>query len=372
MKHVCKNDHCTGCMACVDICPKAAIEIRDNLSSFHAVILEEKCVNCGACFKVCPSNSQPESKAAGSWYQGWAKTPEIREGASSGGLASELMNAFIRNGGEVCSCSFENGEFIFSIESQVENLKKYAGSKYVKSNPEGIHREISSRLKIGKKVLFIGLPCQVAGLKKYVNSSLQKNLYTVDLICHGTPSTKVLEAFLKQYGYGLGDIRDIRFRIKSRIQITDQEKALGKEGIMDTYSIAFMYALCYTENCYHCLYAKPERVSDLTIGDSWGSVLSESEQKKGISLVLCQTEKGNELLEKSNLHLEEVDVDRAILFNRQLVEPSEIPKMRRKFLEGLEKGKKFNYLVYRACPKKSLKQLIKRILIFLKIYNGGG
>lgn len=369
MKYVCGANQCTGCMACVDICPKEAITIHDDIAAFNAVIQEEKCVNCGACYRVCQNNNMVKLQQAQNWYQGWAENVETRSAASSGGLASELMASFVRTGGKVCSCSFKNGKFLFSIESQPANLGKFAGSKYVKSNPNGIYKQIASELRNGKKLMFIGLPCQVAGLKKYITPDLQKNLYTVDMICHGTPSVKVLERFLAQYGYTLKDLHDILFRIKDRRQIAEKYKPIVRNGIMDCYSIAFMYALCYTENCYHCSFAKKERISDITIGDSWGSALDLSEQKKGVSLVLCQTKKGQKLLEQANLHLEDADREQAILYNQQLVMPSRMPKARNMFLEGLKRGKKFNRLVCMAKPSKYFKQLMKRMLMDLHIYK---
>ena len=41
MKTVCKLDQCTGCMACIDICPKDAVRIKDSLISYNAIIDEK-------------------------------------------------------------------------------------------------------------------------------------------------------------------------------------------------------------------------------------------------------------------------------------------------------------------------------------------
>ena len=65
-----------------------------------------------------------------------------------------------------------------------------------------------------------------------------------------------------------------------------------------------------------------KRVSDITLGDSWGSEEDEETQKAGISLALCQTEKGKMLLEHSDLRLLDVDLKRAIEYNHQLRHPS--------------------------------------------------
>lgn len=363
MKTVCKNNQCAGCMACVDICTKDAITIRDELSAYNAVINIEKCVDCGACHNICPQNQSAAAQKPIAWYQGWSEEANIRSGGSSGGAAGAVAKAFIKDGGTVCSCTFSEGRFCFTFVDNVDELGKYAGSKYVKSDPCGIYRKISRRLKEGEKILFIGLPCQVSALKRFVNGVLRERLYTVDLICHGTPSPKVLELFLQQYNRSLSEIQNIRFRVKDKFQIYEGNRGVITTGVTDRYLIAFLNSLPYTENCYSCQYAKTERTSDLTLGDSWGSNLSADEKQRGVSLILAQTEKGKRLLEKAGLHLEDVDAENAVQNNRQLCEPSHMPTGRMNFFTGLKKGKKFNTLVFKEFPKVCVKQNIKKILI---------
>lgn len=371
MKTVCELNKCAGCMACVDICPKGAIKIKDSLSAYNAEIDENKCIGCNACHKVCQANHPAKAKAPIDWHQGWTENAETRKECSSGGAATAISKGFLENGGIVCGCTFNEGKFIFEFAENEDELKKFIGSKYVKSDPRGIYKEIKSRLKREEKVLFIGLPCQVAALKNYVNTDLSDKLYTIDLICHGTPSPKVLDIFLKQYGLTLSSLKDIKFRVKAKFQIYGNYKGIITKGVSDRYSIAFLNALTYTENCYCCPYAKTERISDVTLGDSWGSELAINEQKNGISLILSQTEKGNELLKMANLHLEVVDIEKAIANNHQLEYPSFKPAGREKFFDGL-KDRKFNSLVFQQLPKQCLRQEVKKILIKLHIIDGGG
>lgn len=370
MKTVCKKDQCAGCMACIDICPKGAISIKDNLQCYNAVINEELCVNCGACQKVCQSNHPASAVAPISWQQGWTLQNEVRAKSSSGGAAAELSRGFVASGGIVCSCVFRDGVFGFEFAETVDELQKFVGSKYVKSNPVGIYKQISDKLKQEKNVLFIGLPCQVSALKNFVLSKYQKNLYTVDLICHGTSSPEILEKFLNQHHYSLKNLKDIRFRMKARFQVFGDYKGIVTPGVSDRYTIAFLNTLTYTENCYSCQYAKRERVSDLTIGDSWGNELAEEEQGKGISLILCQTEKGAELLNDAQLHLEPVDVDKAVENNHQLHAPSNMPEGRYEFFRLLNEGLNFDSLVKKNFPKQCFRQDIKKLLIKAKIIRG--
>lgn len=94
--------------------------------------------------------------------------------SSSGGVALAIISSFIQNGGYVASCLFKDGEFIFELTNDLEMSKKFAGSKYVKSNPNGIYLKIKERLKTDK-VLFIGLPCQVAAVNNYIR--IKKLIY---------------------------------------------------------------------------------------------------------------------------------------------------------------------------------------------------
>ena len=369
MKTVCELNQCAGCMACVDICPKGAITIEDHLAAYNAVIDENKCIGCNACHKVCQSNHPAKRLSPIMWYQGWAEASDVRKHCSSGGMATAISQAFIESGGVVCSCTFHDGEFIFEFAERIEDLKKYAGSKYVKSNPKGIYKSIREYLKSGREVLFIGLPCQASALKNFVGTQYESRLFTVDLICHGTPSPKMLEIFLNQYGYTLTGLQDIQFRIKAKFMVYRDYKGIITNGVSDKYSIAFLNSLTYTENCYSCQYACKERVSDLTLGDSWGSELSMDEQKKGVSLVLCQTKKGNRLLQMADTHLEKVDIEKAIANNHQLSHPSVMPKRRNEFYKRLS-NHKFNSLVFWLFPKQCLRQDVKQLLIKARIIRG--
>ena len=369
MKTVCELNKCVGCHACKDLCPKDAIQIVDSGDCLNATINEEKCINCNVCENVCQVNHSIEKKKSNVWFQGWSKNEGIRKSSSSGGLAAELARTVVKDGGVVCSCLFEGGKFTFAFAECEEDLKKFVGSKYVKSNPEGIYKKIRKLLSEEKTVLFIGLPCQCTAVKKATEKSNKGSLYTVDLICHGTPSQKVLDSFFTQYGCTLQDIQSIRFRDKGKFSVEKDKKHIVTPGSMDCYSIAFLNGLIYTENCYTCVYADSKRVTDITIGDSWGTELPES--GKGVSLILCNTERGEKLVKKSNVYLTDVDTEKAIASNPQLRAATVMPEKREEFFKGYKEGKNFNFMVMKCCTKKWFRQFIKRQLIRVKIVKGG-
>lgn len=362
---------CAGCMACVDVCPTGAITIEPGIDRYRPVIDQDKCIDCGRCRKVCQQLHPAGLREPVEWRQGWAEDPSERGASSSGGFASAISRAFAESGGAVCACAFSGGSFGFEVVDDPGDIDRFRGSKYVKSDSSGAYKQVRSLLKAGRRVLFIGLPCQVSAMRNFVGERLGERLYTIDLICHGTPSPQLLEMFLEERGYKLGEIAYIAFRRKASFQLRGGSAAIDTPGVVDRYLIAFLEGLDYTENCYSCAYARRERVSDLTLGDSWGSEL-EDEARGGISLALCQTEKGKELLRMAKLKVLPVDENLAAANNKQLNRPMERPAAREQFLRNLNSGMPFERAVQKALPKRCRRQDIKRALIRLHLWKPRG
>lgn len=358
MKSVCEINKCNGCMACVDVCPKKSIRINESIQFYNAEIDEYTCVNCGLCKKVCPNINLVNKSRPIEWKQGWARD-EIRKFSSSGGVASAIVENFIKSGGFVASCVFMNGKFVFEITNDLKMIESFAGSKYVKSNPSGIYGKIKERLKTNK-VLFIGLPCQVAALKNYINN--QENLYTIDLICHGSPSVKLLDLYLSETGVNLSKIKEIKFRTDIDMGLCIDSKKIKPPRVIDEYLCAFLESIIYTENCYQCNFATIERVSDITLGDSWGTKYKD-EEKKGISLILIQSSKGRNLVGNSDLKLMNVDLETAINYNHQLSTPSVLTPKRKNFFNLIDSGMSFKVSTLLVLPLLVIKQKLKYVLL---------
>lgn len=363
MKTVCEMNQCNGCMACISSCPKKCITVVDDVFVFNAVVNEDQCINCHLCEKTCPNINKPLLTNSILWNQGWTEG-EIRNSSSSGGVASSIIKSFIKSGGYVASCLFENGDFIFSITNDLKKVQLYSGSKYVKSNPIGIYEKVKKCLE-SNKVLFVGLPCQVAAVKNYCNNHV--NLYTVDLICHGTPSVKILLKYLEECGYSIEKIQDIRFRNKGDFGISINGERIVCSRVIDEYMCGFLESINYTENCYNCQFATIKRVSDVSLGDSWGSELEE-ESLKGISLVLTQTEKGKELLKLADLCLHDVNSEKAISNNKQLKHPSVMKRSRKIYIWMLKKNFSVRFASRLCMPFIIIKQIIKKHLIRLHVF----
>lgn len=368
---VCEMNQCTGCKACMEICPKDALRFEDAVHAMNVFIDEKKCINCNACHDVCQANQPADLDLAKPiyWKQGWAGE-EVRRSSSSGGFAAQLMRSFMDDNSYVCSCILSEGRFRYYVTNKIEEVEKYQGSKYVKSDPEGIYKEVRGLLKQEKRVLFIGLPCHVAAMNKFLKDREKENLYTVDLICHGSPSPEILRSFLTEHNYDIHTLADVRFRIKNTFGVFPDAGSIAPVGSLDRYSIGFLRGLFYTENCYSCHYARLERCSDMTIGDSWGTDLTE-EAGHGISLALCQSQKGKDLLLHAGLELFDVDIDQAAAANHQLEHPSEKTPARERFFTNYRRTGSVDRAVFAGLRKECLKQSMKGILIRLHLMRGG-
>lgn len=367
-KYVCGIGNCTGCGACVLQCPKNAISITDEMCSLSAVIDTQKCIECGLCQKGCHVLNPPIFNEPFLWKQGWSNDCNTRSNSSSGGAAAELAKYYVSNGGFVWGCAFHNGRFILECASNAEEIKRFAGSKYVKSDTDYSYALILKQLKENKKVLFIGLPCQVGGLLHYIPDIYKNNLTTVDLICHGTPSIELLKLYLKELDIDLTKLTDLRFRDNNSYRLYENKnKAITNTKLIDKYMHSFLKCISFTESCYKCQYGSFLRASDITIGDSWGSTLPENEQKKGLSILLASTTKGASLIQSIDMRLFDVDINLAKKSNAQLCRPSSKPPERENFFRIIQKEGSFNKAFRATYPKLGIKQSIKEILLKLHI-----
>ena len=197
------------------------------------------------------------------------------------------------------------------------------------------------------------------------------NLVTADLICHGTPSPYLLKKCLQEYGHDINTLTDINFRIKSLYELNRDGKPIAAFHTMDNYLIAFLHSYDYTENCYSCKFATLDRVSDITLGDSWGTELS-GEVKNGVSLILCQSEKGKELIESAGLNLLDVDINNAISHNEQLNKPSKCSKSRDQFFENYNRYNNFGKALVKTAPGIVAKEKVKSIVKYIVRWGGAG
>jgi len=194
-----KRELCTGCGACYSICPVHCISMQEDPEGFlYPVIEKEKCTSCKKCENVCPAIVQGNERKPLSVYAAKNLNEEIRRQSSSGGIFTLIAESIIQKGGVVFGARFNgNWEVVHDYTETEEGLAAFRGSKYVQSRIGDTYLKAKDFLLAGRKVLFSGTPCQIAGLKAFLQKDYD-NLLTVDLICHGVPSPLVWKRYLDE------------------------------------------------------------------------------------------------------------------------------------------------------------------------------
>lgn len=302
-----KGKYCTGCGACYNVCPKDAIRMEPNPQGFlYPVIDEELCIHCKKCEQVCPKLGTEVHNAPEPGCYAARAQDEVRAVSSSGGMFTVLARWIFSQNGVVCGAAMEEDFSVHHIcvtdESGLEKLRK---SKYVQSNTEYVYREISDYLRQGRKVLFTGCPCQVAGARKYFGKD-EKNIYYVDVLCHGTPSQQMWQDYLHE-NFDTQQIESVDFRSKKIGWRADCIYIEWKNGSSKTLPIAecayeegFQHNIVLRDGCEKCEFAGHQRQGDLTIGDFWGvgRYNAELNDRKGTSMVLVNNDVGYKILDE--------------------------------------------------------------------------
>lgn len=331
MINIREKQNCCGCHACASICPKQCISMEeDNEGFLYPEVDKSICIDCALCDKVCPIINQSEPSKPIKVYAAKNINEEIRFQSSSGGIFTPLAESIIDDGGVVFGARFdENWNVVHSWADTKEGIAAFRGSKYVQSTIGNTYNEAREFLKQGRKVLFSGTPCQIAGLKKFLRKEYD-NLLTMDIICHGVPSPLVWKKYLCEYSQGIVNdtnenkiITNISFRDKSngwkkylfKLNYTFENKADNVKSHINTktllqpifensYLKSYLTRLNLRQSCCHCPSKEGKSNSDITIGDFWGiSKYSNIDDDKGCSVVIINTTKGREVFEHIKVNI---------------------------------------------------------------------
>lgn len=379
------KNQCCGCSACQDVCPKNAITmVEDKEGLLYPVIDENKCIDCGMCCNVCPSINVKTKESLLKAYAAYNKNEKIRLKSSSGGIFTLIAEDILKKNGIVYGAAFdENFEVKHIRITNITELEKLRGSKYVQSNCNGIYSKCKRDLDSGMNVLFSGTPCQIEALKCYLKKSYD-NLFCIDIICHGVPSRLVWRKYL-QYRVNLAKskIEQIAFRLKNEgwkqyaVQFVFANGTAYCQNLhKDIFMRGFLKNLYLRPSCYACKFKTKERISDITLADFWGinNIYPDIDDDKGISLVIVHSIKGSNLFEKlkTNMFCIEVNIDNAIKYNKSMIISVKNNIERNKFFSELLKYDYIETLIEKYSKdtfKEKLKKYLKVILLKFGIFN---
>lgn len=350
---------CCGCGACVQRCPKSCISMReDNEGFLYPEVNKEICIDCGLCEKVCPVINQSEERKPMAVYAAKHKDERIRLASSSGGVFTAIAESVIDEGGVVFGARFDKDwSVIHGYTETKEGLAAFRGSKYVQSRIGESYKDTEAFLKTGRKVLFSGTPCQIAGLKRFLRKEYD-NLLTVDFICHGVPSPGVWREYLKEETARqcggknsvlshlkdkLGDVRieNISFRDKrlgwKKFSFSLTLSTTNGSGAKNTVFLSesldkniflrgFLADLYLRPSCHACLAKKFKSGSDVTIGDFWGvqNVMPEIDDDKGVSVLFI-------LKDQNNVIFKNLLLSKLLFYKQWSLENSVKPGLRKLF-----------------------------------------
>ncbi len=272
---------------------------------------------------------------------------EIREKSSSGGIFSLLAEEIINQGGIVFGAKFD--EEFNVVHSKVDNiaeLESLRGSKYVLSNMGNSYAQVKKFLEEGRKVLFTGTPCQIAGLNSFLGKSYE-NLYMQDLICHGVPMERVWRKYLEyKKNTDNSNPLEISFRDKTNgwkdyeVKFKYENKTSSINHHLDIFMRLFLNDYSLRESCYACKFKGLDKISDITLADFWGikHVCEEMYDNKGTSLVIVNSKKGADLFDSINKKIEkrEVVLEEAIQYNLSILQSASKPEDREQFILDLD------------------------------------
>lgn len=364
---------CCGCYACFNICPKQAIEMKEDEKGFkYPTIHKEKCINCGLCEKVCPIINKTKTENMPKAYACYNKNEKIRLESSSGGIFTLIAEYILDNNGIIYGAAFNDNWDVEHIRiDNKDDLSKLRTSKYVQSNINNTYKLAKKDLDDGRKVLFTGTPCQVNGLYSFLNKEYS-NLYTQDIICHGVPSPKVWKKYLdfRKKKDSASPMR-INFRQKDEgwnlyaLLLQYNNNAYKTNHNDDLFMQAFLRDACLRDSCYDCSFKEKNRKTDITLADFWGinNVVPEINDDKGTSLVIVNTEKGQDLINniKDNMVYKEVDFEQSIQYNKAMYQSATKPQLREEFFDNLDKLE-FDELVEKYTLKPNRPNIFRRIL----------
>ncbi|MCQ2071330.1 MAG: Coenzyme F420 hydrogenase/dehydrogenase, beta subunit C-terminal domain, partial [archaeon] len=343
---------CTGCSLCYNVCPKGAISLKTDDEGFTVPVVGRGCVDCGKCSDVCPAVTREPLVKDTMRSIAVRCDDDIRSRCSSGGVFGALAEDFLKKGGVVYGAAFDVSQktLSFARATDLPELAPILKSKYVQCEVGDTYRRVKDDLEKGLKVLFCGCPCQTDALLKYLGKGYD-GLVALDILCHGAPSPLVYGRFLEDVSKGRTvrkvDFRDKKYGWGTLISVEFDDGSVHYDHYNGDYFKSFLNGFSMRKACYTCQYSQTKRVGDLTLGDFWGvgEIDKALDDRKGTSLVLCNTDRGRKALESVRGRcdtFEEIPLERTVELSKRtngaIFRPTWEPRMRGCFFRHIMKG----------------------------------
>lgn len=405
MIHITDKKNCCGCSACVQRCPKQCIRLEEDTEGFlYPQVDEETCIKCGLCEKVCPILNQADKLSVLEVLAVKNPNDEERMNSSSGGVFLPLAREVIKQGGVVFGAVYDESWEVHHVYAEkIEDVYPMMGSKYLQSKIGNSFKDAERFLKQGREVMFVGSPCQIAGLRTYLRNKEYPNLLAVDFLCHGVPSPGVWRRYLAETygGYDAKEqsrlqatagknsvllsslnatspIGDIKFRDKREsgwkkfrfvvrqksASKADQNTVLSSDIHYDNpFMRGFLSDIYLRPSCYACKCKNGVNHSDMTIADFWGinQIAPEFDDDKGVGLVLLNTKKGEEYFSRLPMDMMPSNLEKAHYYNGGFNEHTKAHPKRDQFFFLIENGKSIKAAVD-ICLRLPFKQRVVRVV----------
>lgn len=403
MISITEKKDCCGCDACVQCCPKNCISMSIDEEGFkYPIVNLSQCIDCSLCEKVCPMLAETTKKQPLNCYASYCRDEEIRRDSSSGGIFTVLATKVISEGGVVFGARFDKDWSVcHDYTDTLDGLVAFRGSKYLQSNIDDSFRKVREFLMQGRKVLFSGTPCQIAGLHGYLRRHYD-NLLTVDFVCHGVPSPKVWQDYLMTLrctscAEAGKNSESLSLKRMPPTGISFRDKQLGwkKYGIHfkmspgkgdkntesalcanhdffqpfteNPYMEVFLSNLSLRPACYNCPSKGFTSGSDITLGDFWGieHIDHAIDDDKGVSLLFIHNNTVKKMLDEAGVFLKEEPFDEAVHYNPSVLESVAEPAYRAYFFKKLNSTHDFSKAYDAVFSRTLVKRITRRLWLQL-------
>ena len=187
--------------------------------------------------------------------------------SKSGGFTCALARYIFSKGGVCYGVGYTSDyrKLEYKRLEQDSELSQIRGSKYFEITGDNKFNKINTDLEQGRLVLFIGVPCYIDKLKKYLNNKTYDNLVTCSLICNGYAAQ---DEWNKFFNAELTNVESISYSKIDGISLSYKNGTNKKLLPFDFYKKFCFKQNCYCEQCYECNFKWPNIDADFIVGDN--------------------------------------------------------------------------------------------------------